>query len=191
MRQVTHALLTRPPLSHSSLRPEGFREKCFVRLACIKHAASVHPEPGSNSRIKCMLCSFPHHKAALALLYARLIQPPFNLGLKPSPGLLSFVLPSPFSWHAFWNSSWNFRDGICCSVINVLFLFAALSIGQLAYIITCPSDCQQLFLKNLKKIFGDNGEPFYSGIILSESSGLVILFICQGTVVRVFLPRTS
>ena len=23
-----------------------------VRLACIKHAASVHPEPGSNSRIK-------------------------------------------------------------------------------------------------------------------------------------------
>ena len=26
--------------------------KCFVRLACVKHAASVHPEPGSNSHIK-------------------------------------------------------------------------------------------------------------------------------------------
>ena len=25
---------------------------CFVRLACVKHAASVHPEPGSNSYIK-------------------------------------------------------------------------------------------------------------------------------------------
>ena len=24
----------------------------FVRLACVKHAASVHPEPGSNSLIK-------------------------------------------------------------------------------------------------------------------------------------------
>ncbi len=24
----------------------------FVRLACVKHAASVHPEPGSNSHIK-------------------------------------------------------------------------------------------------------------------------------------------
>ena len=24
-----------------------------VRLACVKHAASVHPEPGSNSRLKC------------------------------------------------------------------------------------------------------------------------------------------
>ena len=25
---------------------------CFVRLACVKHAASVHPEPGSNSHVK-------------------------------------------------------------------------------------------------------------------------------------------
>ena len=25
----------------------------FVRLACVKHAASVHPEPGSNSHNKC------------------------------------------------------------------------------------------------------------------------------------------
>ena len=25
---------------------------CFVRLACVRHAASVHPEPGSNSQIK-------------------------------------------------------------------------------------------------------------------------------------------
>ena len=42
-RQVAHALLTRPPLSvllHS------------VRLECVMHAASVHPEPGSNSRLK-------------------------------------------------------------------------------------------------------------------------------------------
>ena len=28
------------------------RSKCFVRLACVKHAASVHPEPGSNSHVK-------------------------------------------------------------------------------------------------------------------------------------------
>ena len=25
---------------------------CFARLACVKHAASVHPEPGSNSHVK-------------------------------------------------------------------------------------------------------------------------------------------
>ena len=35
-------LLTRPPLSDTLLHPH-------VRLACVKHAASVHPEPGSNS----------------------------------------------------------------------------------------------------------------------------------------------
>ena len=52
MRQVTHALLTRPPLSHNTSQSEEIKVKCFARLACVKHAASVHPEPGSNSRIK-------------------------------------------------------------------------------------------------------------------------------------------
>ena len=43
-RQVAHVLLTRPPLE---------REKQAllfpVRLACVRRAASVRPEPGSNS----------------------------------------------------------------------------------------------------------------------------------------------
>ena len=54
VRQVAHALLTRPPLSHKILQSEEIRFKCFVRLACVKHAASVHPEPGSNSLKKCL-----------------------------------------------------------------------------------------------------------------------------------------
>ena len=41
-RQVAHALLTRPPLIRG-------RSPFTVRLECVKHAASVHPEPGSNS----------------------------------------------------------------------------------------------------------------------------------------------
>ena len=46
--QVPHALLTRPPLSFKESKlPFG-----SVRLACVKHAASVHPEPGSNSQKK-------------------------------------------------------------------------------------------------------------------------------------------
>ena len=57
-RQVTHALLTRPPLSHKELHTEIICSKCFVRLACVKHAASVHPEPGSNSHKKCLSASF-------------------------------------------------------------------------------------------------------------------------------------
>ncbi len=43
--QVTHALLTRAPL-YSSSCPEF-----LVRLACVRHAASVRSEPGSNSPI--------------------------------------------------------------------------------------------------------------------------------------------
>ena len=35
------------PVRHSSIAAR-------VRLACIRHAASVHPEPGSNSLIKCL-----------------------------------------------------------------------------------------------------------------------------------------
>ena len=49
--QVAHALLTRLPL--------GLQKQAFiglVRLACVKHAASVRPEPGSNSPwyMKCL-----------------------------------------------------------------------------------------------------------------------------------------
>ena len=45
--QVTYVLLTRSPLDSGkqALLP-------LVRLACIRHAASVHPEPGSNSQNK-------------------------------------------------------------------------------------------------------------------------------------------
>src|SRR5687767_6180370 len=43
--QVAHVLLTRSPL--------GLHQYCYwmdpARLACVKHAASVRPEPGSNS----------------------------------------------------------------------------------------------------------------------------------------------
>src|SRR3712207_4026846 len=40
--QVAHVLLTRSPLI-------PHRSRITVRLACVKHAASVRPEPGSNS----------------------------------------------------------------------------------------------------------------------------------------------
>ena len=42
--QVTHVLLTRSPLIQNQ-KTDPFT----VRLACVKHAASVRPEPGSNS----------------------------------------------------------------------------------------------------------------------------------------------
>ncbi len=41
-RQITHVLLTRSPLYYS--------EESLVRLACVRRAASVRSEPGSNSQ---------------------------------------------------------------------------------------------------------------------------------------------
>ena len=49
-------LLTRSPLSFY-FRPRRFFHKNHVRLACVKHAASVRPEPGSNSLLKVRLLS--------------------------------------------------------------------------------------------------------------------------------------
>ncbi len=53
--QVTHVLLTHPPLTqmfyHFGASTKNQKPE-FARLACIRHAASVRPEPGSNSHIK-------------------------------------------------------------------------------------------------------------------------------------------
>ena len=49
--QIAHALLTRPPLEYQF----PFRRTSInipARLACVKHAASVRPEPESNSYVQ-------------------------------------------------------------------------------------------------------------------------------------------
>ena len=46
--QITHVLLTRSPLVYP-------RKGLTARLACVKHAASVRPEPGSNSPLKTLI----------------------------------------------------------------------------------------------------------------------------------------
>ena len=63
-----HALLDRPPL------PVLLQ---IVRLACLRHAASVHPEPGSNSQIKAFFKNafakvFPNSKTLLSLVKVKI-----------------------------------------------------------------------------------------------------------------------
>ena len=53
--QIVHALLTRPPLEYR-LPSRRTSNGIPARLACVKHAASVRPEPGSNSYVQ----SFSH-----------------------------------------------------------------------------------------------------------------------------------
>src|SRR5919108_3777762 len=59
--QVTHVLLTRAPLYSPSC--PGFR----VRLACVRHAASVRSEPGSNSPRKPVFVKQGDSKNALTV----------------------------------------------------------------------------------------------------------------------------
>ena len=61
--QVAHVLLTRSPLVYP-------RRGLTVRLACVKHAASVRPEPGSNSPLK----SIESDAAASAELLSQLVR---------------------------------------------------------------------------------------------------------------------
>ena len=148
-RQVTHALLTRPPLSHKIISPEGNQIKCFVRLACVKHAASVHPEPGSNSHVKKLISV----KLNLANSFIQVANK--FATVRSSSNNSASRLFSSLS-HKFWiycfkglqfslkRSDWfskSFKVSHC-SVINVL-CFALLR--QLVYFIKSLFVCQALF----------------------------------------------
>ena len=52
--KVAHVLRTRSPRAHTLYCYKVLR----VRLACVKHAASVRSEPGSNSHLKLVLVNF-------------------------------------------------------------------------------------------------------------------------------------
>ena len=103
MRQVAHALLTRPPLSQIPRHSEEIQSKCFARLACVKHADSVHPEPGSNSRKKVLSRS-----GKLLAFLSRYL-------------LLASDLCFRSAWFPFWIFLLEiFRVVVYCSVIKVL-----------------------------------------------------------------------
>ena len=105
MRQVIHALLTRPPLSH--FPSENFKR--FVRLACVRHAASVHPEPGSNSHVK--VCIPVQNLAWLVL--------------NRSTVVFRFCSECSHSWPITKGHFYkNFQGFTYCSVFKVLCCFA-------------------------------------------------------------------
>ena len=66
-RQVAHVLLTHPPLiPQTSIR--RFQSASCALLACIRHAASVRPEPRSNSPKK-FVCLFLTPQKHLSLKF--------------------------------------------------------------------------------------------------------------------------
>src|SRR5215212_4678112 len=89
--QVTHVLLSRPPLSPP-------RKTRTVRLACFRHAASVYPEPGSNSPSELSEVHPPlQDKWLPQTISQQIVTLPTTLRLstcpaRPQPGALTNVL---------------------------------------------------------------------------------------------------
>ena len=137
MGQVAHALLTRPPLSRNAFLPEGVPARRFVRLACVKHAASVHPEPGSNSHVKSLMLS----KTRLANIL-RLSTFYCFKELSISSCKLTSSCPSNLLI-GLNNSLLNLSRLFHCSVIKVRRCCSYQT--QLVYNNICFSICQQLF----------------------------------------------
>ncbi len=160
--QVAHALLTRPPLSLRGFLPGGTPPRSFVRLACVRHAASVHPEPGSNSHVlvcplgwKCWFCIF--------LPAVLLPSCPFTLvGSRPSHGSPRNGLPSEILFiEVFLFFFLEFSGLFYYSVIKLLLadtsllsacrrLFPALrfpsvSLASARYILSQLADCVNTF----------------------------------------------
>ena len=122
-RQVTHVLLTRPPLRISK------QASIFsVRLACVKRAASVRPEPGSNSLFKLYIQMLSH-------LYIDPSNHDFARNYLCDFFVFSDFLKVPISW--------NFKGFFACSALfNFQDTFEAAFVLQLLYYITFRSFCQ-------------------------------------------------
>ena len=136
-RQVAHALLTRPPLSY----PDASRRinlNNSVRLECVMHAASVHPEPGSNSRKNSILDALGHLTSSRAIY-------------------LSFTFCLSSILNKLWRDQYFshlqcFVLISCCSIFNDQFLSSRLP-RQPEYYIIPFCRCQYLFLIFFKNFF--------------------------------------
>ena len=123
--QIAHVLLTRSPLGHLE---QALLD--LVRLACIRHAASVHPEPGSNSPLFVCLffstLSFPASFLSLSGPRSVLLELTFpvwfsKIGLTAFRCVLSYIITSSLLCQCFFLLFVNFVElqnstqGIYCN----------------------------------------------------------------------------
>ena len=107
-----------------------------VRLACVKHAASVHPEPGSNSHVQVFFLRPVIHLA-------------YCFVWVDSKELKSFQIRSQFV--SLKSPDELFDSTLIFGIFRVALLFICQGSccrcfqRQLCYIITSISLCQQLF----------------------------------------------
>ena len=146
-RQVAHALLTRPPLSYP-------RRDISVRLECVMHAASVHPEPGSNSRLKSLYLSY-------LLFYCS------HLGIVEIswlPSFLSFLVFCTFL--SYFRTLYYLSIVVQFSRINSRFPSRLLSWRALDYYSTFIPNCQAFFLSFYHFVNYMHKSAFVSNVIV-------------------------
>ena len=109
------------PVRHSVAEHsfQGNHVKRFVRLACVRHAASVHPEPGSNSHVKV----FPVQIfSGFFLVFTRIYCFKVLLSSDRSVRLSDISIRQPeISSDPVLLDPLNLSRSVHCSVINVLF----------------------------------------------------------------------
>ena len=98
--QVAHVLRTLPPVAARVLLP-----RAAPRLACVKPAASVHPEPGSNSS----LYYFPLSSPLSRILTSSSLMSVFTL-LRSALQCLQTSLNRPLPWFHYSQRSSHPND---------------------------------------------------------------------------------
>ena len=126
--------------------------KYCVRLACIRHAASVHPEPGSNSPLfSISSSSLTLFIYLLIYLFIDVFCSVFNVHLLSSFGLpvyistYSFYLQAFFYFFYYFLSLFLFSKGFCL----VLLYFKILSIILFLFINIKSRITLSLLIKSL------------------------------------------
>ena len=110
------------PVRHSVTKSSFRRNqiKCFVRLACVKHAASVHPEPGSNSHV--IMFDSPQNKNLAAISQWLSSFYPFSSGVSFTK-LSYFIIRN-------WIGNGSYHSSFFIWIFSILFseLFKVVSL---------------------------------------------------------------
>ena len=131
--------------------------KCFARLACVKHAASVHPEPGSNSlkkfvqdQIFAWLNFIPFYLLWFCSLRTKFFWTFKDMSLFSYQGSWFVAVHQKLLYHIMFVSICQelfstFLKSFCS--FKLLSSISAAAPCDVDYHITPSTECQHLFLK--------------------------------------------
>ena len=148
MRQVAHALLTRPPLSHITRHPEGIRDQASFDL----HVLSTPPAFILSQDQTLMLNGLSQVKKALASY-------PCSLLFYKERSSVFLKKPS-------WKIHRNFQG--CLIVQLSIFILPLCRSTQLLYFIISKFVCQELFSRFFLSFWSISVSNFYRISCLSD-----------------------